>query len=282
MIDRGFANKLSLDLQVIESATVNGPLEAMLNGTADLCMVSAFVGYLPAIEQGKEIRLIGAAMLLPALAVYAKDPAITRVSRLEGRSVGIGPKNGLLHLLMLALLHKKGVDPAKVNFVPSGSNAQVFEAVASGKVEAGLSGTAGMSDATAAHVLEDGRLWKELPEYTYQPAYASMRAIREKQEALARCLAAYTRLFRYLSGPNSKAAYLDARRKTAGEGSLGEGETVWRFIQQTKPYATNVGVTAARVQYLQQLNVAAGLQKAVLPFDRVADLSPARGARRFL
>jgi NitT/TauT family transport system substrate-binding protein len=282
MADRGFAKALSLDLNVVESAAVNGPMEAMLSGAADVCMISGFVGYLPAIEQGKALRLIGAAMLLPAVAVYAKDPQITRASQLEGRSCGIGPKNGLLHIMMQAYLRKKGVDPAKVNFVPSGSNAQVFEAVAAGKVDAGLSGTAGMAQPAVAHVLEDGRLWKELPEYTYQPAYASLRAIQEKPEAIARCLAAYTRLFRFLSGPNSRTAFLAARRKAAGEASIPEGEAVWRFVQEVHPYATQAGITLARVQYLQDLNVAAGLQQRVLPFDQVADLRPAAGAKRFL
>jgi hypothetical protein len=89
-------------------------------------------------------------------------------------------------------------------------------------------------------------------------------------------------LFRYLSSPNSKAAFLDARRKVAGDTSLAEGEAVWRFVQETKPYATQLGVTAQRVAYLQQLNVSAGLQQTVLPFDRVVDLRPAAGAKRFL
>jgi len=282
MLDRGYFQELSLDAQLVESNTVSGPMEAMLAGEADICMISAFVGYLPAIEQGKELRLVGAAMLLPALAVYARSNAIQHVEDLAGRSVGIGPKNGLLHTLMLALLRKKGVDPARVDFVPSGSNAQVFEAVAAGKVDAGLSGIAGMSNPNAARVLEDGKLWQELPEYTYQPAYASVRAIREKPEALARCLAAHTRLFRYLSGPNSRAAYLDARRRAVGEGSVADAEAIWNFTRQYQPYALNVGLSPQRVTYLQEFNVAYGLQSKVLPFERVADMSPAKMAMRLL
>lgn len=162
MLDRGYFQQFSLDARLVESNTVSGPMEAMLSGDADICMISAFVGFLPAIEQGKDLRLVGAAMLLPALAVYARGDAIRRVEDLAGRSVGIGPKNGLLHTLMLALLRRKGIDPARVTFVPSGSNAQVFEAVATGKLDAGLSGIAGMSNPNAARVLEDGKLWHEL------------------------------------------------------------------------------------------------------------------------
>ena len=143
-----------------------------------------------------------------------------------------------------------------------------------------------MSGANGPRVLESGRLWLELPEYTYQPSYASVRALKEKPEALARCVAAYTRLFRYLSGPRSRAAYLDARRRAASQGggeiSSTEGEAVWNFIQRYQPYALEPGLTPERVVWLQELNVALGIQSRVLRFDQVVDLAPAQGAKRLL
>ena len=281
MLDRGYLRDLSLDTAIVESRSISGPLEALVAGQADVCMVSGFVGVLPAIEKGEAVRLIGAAMLLPALAVYTTRSDIRRVEHLVGKTVGVGATNGLLHLMMLALLRKKGVDPRGLRFVNAGSNAQVLDAVVAGTVDAGPSGPAGLSNG-AVRVLDDGRLWRELPEYTYQPAYASVQAIQEKAEALARCLAAYARLYRYLSGPSSRSAYLDARRRAANEPSTAEGEAVWKFIQQQRPYALDPGISPRRVAYLQALNVAAGLQSKILPFDQVADLTPARLARRIL
>ena len=282
MSDRGFAAALSLDVRIVEGRTISAPMEALLADEADICMISGFVGVLPAIEQGKPLRLVGAAMLLPALAVYTRDAAIHGIADLRGHTVGVGATNGLLHILMLALLRKKGIDAAQVKFVNAGSNAQVLDAVAAGTVDAGLSGIAGMGGAGAARVLDDGRLWEQLPEYTYQPAYASLRALREKPQELARCVAAYTRLYRYLSGPRSKAAYLDARRRATGESGGAEGEAVWNFIRTVQPYALQPGLTAARMQWLQELNVAVGLQSRVLPFGQVVDDAPAHAARRLL
>lgn len=144
-----------------------------------------------------------------------------------------------------------------------------------------FSGIAGMSN-PAASILEDGRLWEELPEYTYQTAYASVRAIKENPEGLARCLAAYTNLFRYLSGPDSKEAYLDARRRSTNETTSAEGEAVWDFVQKYQPFALDVGVSPERVAYLQELNVAIGTQSTVLPVEEVADMGPAEAAKQFL
>ena len=280
--DSGYARALSLEEQLVESRTVSGPMESLLSGDADICMVSAFAGVLPAIAQGKPLRLVGAAMLLPALAVYSARSDIRRVEDLPERTIGVGPLNGLLHVLMLALLRKKGIDATQVKFISVGSNAQVLEAVAKGKIDAGLSGVAGMSEASNPRVLENGRLWLELPEYTYELSYASVQALREKPEALARCVAAYTQLYRYFSGPQSKAAYLEARRRATGENSVAEGEAVWNFIQRYQPYALEPGLSPERVAYLQQLNIALGIQSGVLPFDQVVDLAPARGAKELL
>lgn len=279
--DRGFFDQLGLDTNIVEGKTISAPMEAMLADQADICMISAFVGFLPAIEAGKEIRLVGAAMQLPALALYAANPAVGRVEDLAGKRIGIGGTKGLLHILTIALLRKKGVDPASIEFVNVGSNAAVFDAVATGKVDAGLSGIAGMAD-SRAHVVKGGELWKALPEYTYQPAYASVQALRDKPEAIARCLAAYARLWRYLGTPASRAAYLDARRKVAGEASLVEGAQVWDFIRHRHPYSAHPGVSAKRVAFLQALNVEVGLQKAVLPLVQVADMRPAMRAARLI
>lgn len=41
-------------------------------------------------------------------------------------------------------------------------------------------------------------------------------------------------------------------------------------------------LTPERINYLQQLNVALGIQKAVLPLDRVADMSLARDAAKLV
>lgn len=281
MADQGFARRYALDVQIVEGNTISAPMSMLQANKADICMISGFVGVLPAIEQGSEVRLVGAAMLLTALSLYTAKPAITRVQHIEGRKIGIGGMNGLLHILTLALLRKKGVDPSTITFINCGSNAQVLEAVAAGKVDAGLSGIAGNSN-SSVRVVKDGRLWRELPEYTYQPAYASCQALREKPEAIARCIAAYTRLFRYVSGPYSRQAYIEARQKVGSQINTIEADAIWKFIRSEQPYALHPGISLSRIDYLQRLNLSVGLQKSIMPTDRVVDNRPALSANRLL
>ena len=66
----GYLDDLCMDGEFVESISISGPMDALLNDQADICMISAFAGVLPAIDQGKDVHLAGAAMLATALAVY--------------------------------------------------------------------------------------------------------------------------------------------------------------------------------------------------------------------
>jgi hypothetical protein len=61
-----------------------------------------------------------------------------------------------------------------------------------------------------------------------------------------------------------------------------QAEHQWTFIQQYRPYAVDLTLSAQRLDYMQRLNVSVGSQKTVLPFDRVADMSLAEEALKLI
>ena len=80
---------------------------------------------------------------------------------------------------VVLLLRKAGVNSTDVTFRNVGSNADIFKAVVSKTVDAGLSDV-DVFDQQArygVHALPDGLLWKQIPEYTNQASYASDSAI---------------------------------------------------------------------------------------------------------
>jgi hypothetical protein len=98
-------------------------------------------------------------------------------------------------------------------------------------------------------------------------------------------LAAYCKCYRYIQEPASLADYIKARQtslhgdaKAAAAGASSE----WRFNQRYKPYATDLLLSQARVDYMQQLNIRFGVQKRLLPYDTVADMSLARDAVKLI
>jgi len=260
---------------------------ALLSGGSDICLLSGFGQVLVAIEKGAALKVVGGAALLPEQAVFAKKPEIKTLKDLEGRTVGTGSVGALLYQLMVTLMEKKGVDIKKVKFVNIGSSADVFRAIVAGTVDAGPS----LYDVYAeqarfgVHSLTDGNFWTQLPEYTYQGSYVSDQAIAHKRDALVRVLAAYCKAYRFISSPNSLPDYIKARQEALkGDPKLAakEATTEWGFVQKYKPYATDLVLSKKRIDYMQGLNVKFGLQKHVLPYEKVTDMSLAEDAVKLL
>ncbi len=281
---QGFLTATGIQQTLVNVGSPIATLEALNANKAEICIVSGFNGLLPAIEKGAPVKVVGAALRVPALAVYSSKPEIKKASDLVGRTIGIGPDMGLLHVVMIALLQAKGIDPKSVKFVNVGSNAEVYADVKAGKVDAGPSDVSNSSDATKAGltVLADGRLWMELPDYPYQLAYASNQAIKDNREGLVRALAAYGKLFHFISSAESRTAYEEARKAANNGVASTASQDAWSFVQANRPYDGSPEVTQPRLDFLQKLHVSLGLQKSIMPIEKMADLSLGRDAMKLI
>ena len=195
-------------------------LGALLSGQADICIASGFSQVLPAIERGGRLKVLAGSEVLLLHLVYSWRPDIKTLKDLEGRTVGTGSPGALLHSILVALLRKNNVDPGKVRFVNVGSSADVFRAIVAKVVDAGPAELDYEEQEAKynVHGLSDGKFWDGLPEYTNQASYASERSIRERRDVIVRTLAAYARLYRFISSPQSRDAYLAARATGAQQG----------------------------------------------------------------
>jgi len=280
MKQQGYYEEFGLEPTTLNVADGSKLMGALLSGSSDICFLSGFGQVLPAIEKGGALKLVaGAGLLLPD-AIYSKKPEIQTLKNLEGRTVGTGSPGALLHQFTTSLLRKKGVDLTKVQFVNVGSSADVFRAVVAGVVDAGPALVDVYDDQAkyGVHSLKDGDLWTGLPEYTYQGSYASTRAIAEKREALVRALAVYGKVYRFISSPQSKDAFIRARVAALKNTGESEGLSEWNWIRKYQPYALDLMLSEERVRYMQELNLEAGVQKKILPYDQVADMSLAKEA----
>lgn len=263
-------------LAVASGTNLIGPL---LNGRADICIFAGFSQLLSAIEKGADIKILGGASIKGQQALFTKNPNIRTLKDLEGHSVGTGAIGAQLHQVVTALLRKKGIDRDKVQFVVVGNSGDVFRSVVAGRVDAGNGQADVLSslDRLGVHMIEGGEYARELPEYTWQASFASGTAIKERREALVRTLEAYCRAFRYVQNPGSRDDYvsaqlaaIDPRDKVQGrEGAISQ----WNYLQERKIYAEDLVLSPERVEYMQELNISLGMQKKVLPYDRLIDRS---------
>lgn len=259
-------------------------VEVLRAGRADVAMQVGFGPALVAIANGEPLRVIAASNLLTVHALYSKNPAIRRLQDLQGRTVGVGRLGALTHQLIYAALCKQNIDPATVNFVSIGNSATIFKAMLAGQVEAGFGETDVFEhqEQYGVHALEDAVLWKTLPEFPNQSSFATETAIRDKRDALVRTLAAHLLLYRFLQHPDSWDAYAASWAVALPASPLEEARVQWNFYQRYHPFAEDLLLPQAQLDYLQELNVTMNLQQRVLPFDVVTDLSLARDAAHLI
>jgi ABC-type nitrate/sulfonate/bicarbonate transport system substrate-binding protein len=281
---QGFFEEVGVAATTLNVADGSKLMGALFSGSSDICILSGFSQVFPAVEKGGKMKIVAGAGLLLQDAIYSAKPDVQHVKDLEGRTVGTGSPGALLHQFTVALLRKKGVDVSKVKFVNVGSSASVFNAVVAGTVDAGPSLIDVYADQKkyGVHSLADGDLWKELPEYTYQGSFTTDRTIAEKREGLVRVLAAYAKLYRFVSGPNSHDAFMKARATAFKNADPADGEFEWQFAQKYQPYATDLLLSEERINYMQNLNLEFGIQKKILPYSEVADMSLAKEAVKLI
>jgi ABC-type nitrate/sulfonate/bicarbonate transport system substrate-binding protein len=259
-------------------------LGGVVSGSIDASFMSGFGQTFPAIEHGAAIRIIAGGALLPVLALFSSKPDIRTLKDLEGRTIGTGSVGALIYQMTVTLLQKYRVDASKIRFVNIGSNADIFRGVSAGTVDAGV-GEAGLIGATAqygVHPIEHGNMSIELKEYTYQGAWASERKIATQRDVLVRALAAYGRLYRFVQQADARPAFFKARRAVFPRAPDSDHEAMWNYFQTYKPFAVNLALEPERLRYMQALNVGFKVQRSVLPFERVADMSLAADALKLL
>jgi ABC-type nitrate/sulfonate/bicarbonate transport system substrate-binding protein len=279
-----FLESFDVTPDVVAMADGSKILGGIYSGSIDVSPMSGFGQIFPAVERGADIKIINAATLMPLLALYSGKPNVRSLKDLEGKVVGTGAVGALDHQLTVTLLRKYSVDVAAVRFVTIGSNTDIFKGVMAGTVDAGTgpSSFVDVAESYKVHPIQNGNMSVELKEFTYQAGWTSSRVIAAKRDVLVRVLAAYAKLFRFVEQPSAQDAFLKARRSVLPNSPESEHLIEWKFLQTFKPFATDLILSPERVRYMQQINLDFHIQKEMLPYDRVVDISLARDALRLL
>jgi ABC-type nitrate/sulfonate/bicarbonate transport system substrate-binding protein len=279
-----FLESFDLAPDVLVVADGTRILGAVVSGSIDASMMSGFGQVFPAVERGAAIKVLAGGALLPGVALFSAKPEVRTLKDLEGRAIGTGSIGALIYQLTVGLLEKYKVDTSRMRFVNIGSSTDIFRAVATGTVDGGLADAALIDTAAEHHVhlVEHGNLSVELPEYTYQGAWASDQKIQTEREVLVRALAAYAKLYRFVQDPHSREAFMRARRSAFPTAPETDHLAQWHYIQTYKPFAVDLVPRPERLRYMQELNVRFKAQRQIMPFERIADMSLAADAVKLL
>ena len=283
--DLNLYEKYGLKPNLMAVADGSKIMGGLIGGDIDSSMMSGFGQIFPAIEKGAKLKMIGGCQMMPSLTLFTSKDNVRTLKDLEGKTIGTGSIGALLHQLCVALLVKNGVDVNKVRFVNIGASGDVFRASIMGTIDAGTGETAVLEDMELfpkLRMVEGGNMTTGLTEYTYQGAWTSDRIIQSKRDMLVRTLAAHAELYRYLHTPAAKNDFLKARAKMLPNSTEKEGLSQWDYIQHYKPYAVDLVLSDERLTYIQKMNVETKVQSAIMPSERVADMTIARDALALL
>jgi ABC-type nitrate/sulfonate/bicarbonate transport system substrate-binding protein len=284
MRQQKFLESFGLAPDILSVADGTRILGGLVSRSVDVSTMSGFGQAFSAMERGAPIKILAGGALLPGLALFSAKPGINVLKDLEGKTIGTGSIGALIYQLTVTLLQKYKVNTSGIRFVNVGSSADILRAVAAGTVDAGAADVALIGGAPEHHVhlIERGNMSVELTEYTYQGAWTLARNIDSERDALVRTLAAYAKLYRFVQNPASRGAFFQARRTAFTAAPESDHEAQWNYIQSYKPFAVNLTLSPERLRYMQELNVSFNVQKEILPFERVADMSLAAEALTLL
>jgi ABC-type nitrate/sulfonate/bicarbonate transport system substrate-binding protein len=269
-LDQGFFSQLG----------VKPDIEALTDGSKVLAGVvanqlglgeSGINNVLAAIEKSPTVKILGTTHLPVGYVVYA-NAHVGNLRDLEGKSIGTGAVGAFLYVLMFELLKKNGVDPGKVSFVNIGASPDVYRAVSSGKVDVGPSTVTFLSQAQKDGLKVLANIWQELPDFVSIGVYASDDSIAKNREAIVRTLAAYARTYRFILGnEQGKAAWIKGAQQFAQDEVSAAAD--WQWLKDNKGLQTDLAITNAQLDYMQQVNIDTGSQSRIVPFEQLADTS---------
>jgi NitT/TauT family transport system substrate-binding protein len=153
----GLFAKNGLDVSFVDMADDTTAVQALIAGACEMLYAGAGTGMV-AISHGADIKLVSSFTPWTDFVLLAQKD-ITSVKQLEGQTVGISKIGALNYEATVYALKKGGVDPTKVQFLATGTDAQRAQALAGGKIVAGtVNGTAAVAALDAKpdlHMLYD-------------------------------------------------------------------------------------------------------------------------------
>ncbi|MDN3354109.1 ABC transporter substrate-binding protein [Actinomadura sp. DC4] len=262
MDEGGYFKSFGVNAKVTNVSAGNQVLAGVASGSADVTILSGLIGVFPAIEKGLKLKLLGGTQVVSTSALFSGNPQVKSVRDLSGKTLGVGAVGAELYDVFVALLAKYQISPKDVTFRNVGSSADSLKAALAKQIDCGYGQVGNKALAETKDVRMIATVNEELPLWINQGAVASAKAVSGKRKTLAKTLAAYAKLFQYLTTAESKSKYVAAY--VAAGGSQPEGDLEWQFINQNKAYSPTLDLPMDKLNFIQQQNVRNGSQKKVL------------------
>ncbi len=183
-----FGPKYGIDIQMVQFASSNTPLKALISGDIDAFATTPSVP-LTALGAGAKVKFVGCNWPGATYALYTAAD-ITSIAQLKGKSIAVSGPGSMPDLFARVAIQQGGLKPNQVVFANSGGGSDRFKALAAGVVKATATSTefAPEAEKRGLHLLVSANT--ATPNFARNCIVTSDRVIATRRDALVRFLAA--------------------------------------------------------------------------------------------
>jgi NitT/TauT family transport system substrate-binding protein len=268
--ERGFARAQGLKLEMIQFKSDALSLKALLAGELDSYEGSPGAPIMAA-ARGADVKIVGCHWPGLTYGIFAK-PTIASVQDLKGKLIGISNPGALADLLARAMLEKYDVPIAGVRFVMLGSDADRFQALAGGVIDAAAMSTELVPLARSQGLNFLMHSHDFVPEFLRSCIEMSGRTIARRREDAVRFLAAEMGGLRYAMAHRDEEIAL-AVALTQAKSDDPRPAYVFDELQRYGAIDPEIGLPMERLDWMEALLVRSGNLDRPAPTAGIVDAS---------
>ncbi|MCF3934929.1 ABC transporter substrate-binding protein [Acuticoccus sp. M5D2P5] len=269
--DKGFYADQGLDVSFDHIADSSIPIRSLISGSSDV-IEAGMAETLIAVGKGAEVRTIGGIATGLHYALWVRpDSGISSIEDFPGKNIAVSSPGSLPHVVILALLRQAGVPEAEIDTINwvavSGSSAR-RNAILAGTVDATVASYSPQADRAEGIDLMSV-VGEALPNYVMLPWDVSVKSIETRRDVLKRFITAELLATRFIFENEAEALEIAKAHFDFSDEDL----AAFYDFYTGGIWNPDGLVSDEAATYMQELNVAAGMQPEVLPVEAVLDQS---------
>ncbi len=224
---------------------------------------------LAAVLKGVDLKIIGSTIPGNPFALYTRS-GITSFTELTGKSIGVSAPGSLPDILMRAMLKAKGVDPKSLVVVNAGADAERYQAVKAGKVDAMAASSEFVPQARKDGVNVLGFAKDIVPQYPRFFIVANGKSLRDKPEAAVGFLAGEMEGLSYALTHREETLALTAKTIRVPPDNT-RITYLYDEIKNARMVSPTLEIPRDKIAWLQEFRIELGLQKERVNLDTLLD-----------
>jgi NitT/TauT family transport system substrate-binding protein len=260
--EEGLFRKNGLEVELIHIPSSSRAIQAILAGEIALSYMDG-LNAAQASLKGANVALVAGATNRFVFSLMGK-PELKRVVELRGKKIGITRVGSSTHTAALYALGQAGLKPADYHILPLVEVPNIFTALVSGQIDAGVVSPPTNSRARKAGMNELMNLAKEGPEYVSVALGTTRTYIRDNEEILRRVVRSYAEAVQLFKANKQVGIRVLAKyTNVKDQDILDDAYNQFREYLETVPYVSRKGIEAI----LAELREKDAVAKSAKPED---------------